>query len=162
MSRTTIKLVLLALCVFLGSAALGQDPSGPPNPSGWNGSTPSPTPQGFVAADTFYWVIGVGTTIVGTLSSVIGVLWFKLGKKEEDERRDVLLQITLVAGAVTRLVDDWSDEKKSLRELLKSKDERLEKQHEKTLKIAVRAQQAVEAMANLPIGGNILDGEDIK
>jgi hypothetical protein len=155
-----VKLVLLVLCLLFVSEALGQDQGKPPNPNGWNGNTPQQTPQGFVAAHTFYWMIGIGSAIVGSLTSVIGILWFKLGKKEEDERKDVLLQVTKIAEAVTKLADDWADEKTELRSLLAQKDERLEKQHDKTLKIAVRAQQAVEALANLPIGDTVLDDEE--
>jgi len=153
-------LVVLVLCLLFVSEALGQDKGNPPNPNNWNGNSPQQTPQGFVAAHTFYWMIGIGTAIVSSLTAVIGILWAKLGKKEEDERKDVLLQITKGAEAVTKLADDWADEKTELRGLLKQKDERLEKQHDKTLKIAVRAQQAVEALANLPIGDTVLDDEE--
>ena len=157
MARSSVKLVLLVLALLFVGEALGQDK--PPNPN-WATQNPQQAPQGFVSDSTFYWMIAVGGTIVTSLTGVIGVLWAKLGKKDEDERKDVLLQVSKVAVAVTKLVDDWSDEKRELRELLRQKDDRLEKQHEKTLKIAVRAQQAVEAMANLPIGGNILDNEE--
>jgi hypothetical protein len=156
-SRSLVKLVALVLCLLVAGLAFGQDKTGAPS---WNGQSPSQAPPGFVAAHTFYWMLGVGATIVGSLTTVIGVLWSKLNKKEEDERKDVLVQITLGSAAVTKLAADWADEKTELRDLLKQKDERLEKQHDKTLKIAVRAQQAVEALANLPIGDTVLDDEE--
>jgi hypothetical protein len=149
-------LVVVALGLFLTGLAFGQDTPTSPN---WNGNSPQQAAPGFVAAHTFYWMLGVGGAVVSSLSGVIGILWVKLGKKEEDDRKDVLLQVSRVATAVTKLVEDWDDERKDLRDLLRQKDDRLEKQHEKTLKIAVRAQQAVEAMANLPIGENMLDDE---
>lgn len=163
MSRSSLKLVLLVLCLLFVGEAFGQDK---PQGNNWNGQSPSQAPPGFVAAHTFYWMLGIGTTIVGSLSSVIGILWIKLGKKEEDERKDVLVQITGTSQAAKAIADqllamraDWAEEKKDLKDQLSRKEERLEKQHDKTLQIAVRAQQAVEAMANLPMGENILDKE---
>jgi len=162
MKRAWVLVLLSFTLLALGSVVLGQDPvTGPGHPpNGWNGNTPQQTPAGFVSAHTFYWMIGVGSAIVASLTTVIGVLWSKLNKKEEDAKKDVLAQITLVAAASTQLAADWADEKKDLRKALAKKDERLEKQHEKTLKIAVRAQQAVEALANLPIGENVLDDDE--
>ena len=171
MKRSLFKtMMLLGVAAFVlwwdVSDALGQpvpNGNGQP-PSSWNGQ--GQAPAGFVSAHTFYWMLGVGGTIVASLTTVIGILWKKLGEKSKDADSDVLAQVVLIKTDLGDLHTLAKNRIKSLEEeiarkdrLLDQKDERLEKQHEKTLKIAVRAQQAVEAMANLPIGDNVLDGD---
>ena len=139
--------------------------------------TPSPTPSvpgSTVPTWVFYWVLGLASFFGGVLLLIIKILWSEARKASvlTEEERTWLREVHQVRTEVPKVWTDLFDEieeslrlckttlqqlvglvegdKADLQQQLRARLELYDKQQTKMLRLAVRVQRAVEALAGLP------------
>ena len=163
MRRATLLIWFCSAALLLTGVAYAQ---GAPSPA------PS-VPGNTVPAWAFYWVLGLATVAGGGLLTVIKILWDRGSKKSvlSEEERTWLRETHAIRSEVPKVWTDLFDEiddaikkgettlnqlvalcegdKTDLQQQLKERLEKHDQQQAKMLKLAVRVQRAVEALAGL-------------
>lgn len=127
-----IALTVATVCVLAAGLVFAQ------------GQQPLPRyPQAPPVGDTissgmFYWLVGLGSAIVGTLTGVVATLWRKLTNRENKQ-------------ATGR----WDAERAELRAEIGRWQTRYFRQQTKMEKLAVRTQRAVEAVAGMTVAPEV-------
>lgn len=145
MRSLTWCLALLVLLV-LAPEVWAQDPRA-------YGQSSSGPPDGYIPSWIFYWLLGLGSAICGALITALKVLWNKNQEKGAPAGLTAEQTATLagVHAALGELVQIVKNDLAETREALREQHARNERQQDKMLKLAVRSQRAIEAVANLPV-----------
>ena len=148
MRRVFFILMAFAFIALVGHA-VGQD--GPPQMNGSGYSSPRGPSGETMPAWIFYWLLGLGSAICGSLITALKVLWNKLQAAPvpaglTDEQETLLTALKLATDDLVQVTKhDLAESKVRLGE----QTARNERQQDKMLKLAVRSQRAIEAVANL-------------